>query len=440
MAYMMGAGPARTEAYWILRRVAQGKPINEALAEHSGRISSRDRQLVTQICYGVLRHRRYLDAWMAPWVRSKLDPEVEDILRMAFFQLGFLDRVPDYAIVHAAVELTKSVQPKAQRLVNAVLRRAMGHRPQQLSLAVAYSHPDWLVERWRKRYGEEVEAILMADNEIPPLTLRVNQLRTSRQAVLHALAAQAVEASASEYLPEAVRVTGSLWLEHFAPYVRGEVSVQDESGMLVAWALAEPATDHMVLDLAAGLGGKSTHLLERWPEASVVAVDRSHARLRGLSANAQRLGLVGRLTAVHDDARHFVQAQDQRYRRIILDAPCSGLGVLRRRVDARWSKRPEDLVGLVALQQTLLEAAWQALAPGGKMVYSTCSVEPEETVDQMAWALSHLPHAQLGSLSERMPSEPLKCRVEEGMLSLVPGDLGMDGFFIAELEKSPSPN
>ena len=437
---MSGAGPARIEAFRVLRTIAGGRPINEAMAERAldRHLAPRDRQLVTQICYGVTRHRRYLDAWIAPLVHGKLDGEVQDILRMAFFQLGFLDRVPDYAVVHAAVELTKTVKPQASRLVNAVLRRGIGHPPENLSLAVRYSHPDWLVERWSRRYGSRLEAILAEDNAVPPLTLRVNTLKTSRESVLKALEAIGVQAVPSAYLPEAIRVSGPLWLEEFPPYQQGEVSVQDESGMLVAWSLPKPHPNSSVLDLAAGLGGKSTHVLERWPEARVVAVDRSDVRLRGLEKNARRLGLRERVTVVHDDARHFVEDRESAYGRVLLDAPCSGLGVLRRRVDGRWSKRPEDLMGLVALQRDLLQAAWTALVPGGILLYSTCSVEPEETEEQMAWATKTLPGAKLGSVAGLLPAPALRSQATPGTLTVVPGEFGMDGFFIAQLIKAES--
>lgn len=434
---MNAAGPARVEAFAVLRLVAKGHPINEAMAERglAAKLSTRDRQLVTQIAYGVLRHRRYLDAWIAPLAHGKLDAEVQDLLRMAFFQMNFLDRVPDYAIVHAAVELTKEIKPKASGLVNAVLRRGLGHPPENLPLAVQYSHPDWLVDRWSKRYGREVETILAEDNQVPPLTLRVNTQKTNTAAVMAALAAQGIEAQCSQYLPEAIRVRGSLWLEDFEPYRRGEISVQDESGMLVAWSMPAPMGPAVVLDMAAGLGGKSTHFLERWPEVTVVAVDKSASRLRGLERNAKRLGLNGRLEAVHDDARHFVETRQGFYQRIILDAPCSGLGVLRRRVDGRWSKHPDDLLGLRTLQRELIESAWQALAPGGILVYSTCSVEPEETQEQIAWTEETQPGVKRMNVAENLPSSALSSAVKDQMLSILPGQFGMDGFFIAQLMK-----
>ncbi len=439
---MTGPGHARRRALTALQRVRRGEAVNEALGKafQDQPLSLADRHLATQMVYGVLRHRRYLDAWMKPWVRGRLSRDVQDILRMGFFQMGFLDRVPAYAVVHAAVELTKETEPPAANLVNAVLRRAMGHPPQNLPLSVRYSHPEWIVERWRQRYGRDLETILAVDQAIPPLTLRVNRLRTSRQDVLRALAALGTVAEPSRYLPEAIRVTGSLWLEGFAPYQRGEVSVQDESGMVVAWVAVsgvggEPAQAAAVLDLAAGRGGKTLHVLERQPNAQVVAVDRSARRLEDLQHNAQRAGLWERISVVHTDARDYGQEHPNAFDRVILDAPCTGLGVLRRKVDARWRKRAADLTVLAGLQRELLLAAWRALKPGGALIYSTCSVEPEETVEQMEWALSRLEGIALDFPVRDLPAPELAGLVRGGMLSMVPGTLGMDGFFIARLIK-----
>ncbi len=440
---MTGPGPARRLAFIALQHVRRGLAVNEALGEafRDQAVNPLDRQLATQIVYGVLRHRRYLDAWMKPWLRGRLSRQVEDILRMGFFQLGFLDRVPAYAVVHAAVELTKETEPRASKLVNAVLRRGMDHPPQNLPLSVRYSHPEWIVERWRRRYGPDLEAILAVDQEVPPLTLRVNRLLTDRQNVLDALAAAGAAAEPSRYVPEAIRVTGSLWLESFPPYRRGEVSVQDESGMLVARVVTsalggEPPGEANVLDLAAGRGGKTIHFLERQPTARVVAVDRSARRLEDLRQNALRIGVWDRITAVQGDARVWGAQHPDAFGRVILDAPCTGLGVLRRKVDARWTKRAGDLTVLAKLQRELLVAAWQALRPGGALIYSTCSVEPEETVDQMNWALSRLEGGSLDFPLAALPAPELAELVDGGALSLVPGTMGMDGFFISRLVKA----
>lgn len=429
-------GVARIEALESLRRVRQGLAVSEAIGHDKGQraaLSSVDRALMAQIVYGVLRHRRYLDAWISPYKRGALEPDIEDILRMAFFQLGFLDRIPAYAIVNAAVEQTKMVQPKAANMVNAILRRGKDYRPRDLSLAEEHSHPDWIVNRWAKRFGPRLENILRENNRIPPLTLRVNLSRADRQEVLNRLTEMGVEAEASPYLPEAIRVTGSLWLEDFPPFADGQVTVQDESSMLVRWIL-DPQFGDRVIDLAAGLGGKTTHLAETLADqGEFVAVDLSKQRLGLLQENLRRLHLSPRMTLEQRDARKLTGRFRRLFDKVLLDAPCSGLGVLRRRVDARWKKQEGDLSNLHVLQTELMKAAVELAKPGGVIVYSTCSIEPEETVDVVREALHRWPGLSLESVQPFLPHDALKQFVEDGMLTLVPGDLGMDGFFIARL-------
>lgn len=437
---MTGAGPAREEALAALELIRGGMPAAEALTQRARQrgLNPNDRALMAQLVYGVLRQRRYLDAWIRLFRRGSLEPKVEDILRLGFFQLGFLSRIPPYAVVHATVELAKSVQPEAAGLVNAILRRGVGKPPQNLPLAVRYSHPDWLVERWQRRYGLKVESILKADNEVPPLTLRVNPLKATRQAVLEALAALGVGAEPSRYLPEAVRVTGSLWLEDFPPFRQGWVSVQDESGMLVTWVM-DPQPGERLLDATAGLGSKTTHLLERLGgRGSVLAIDQSQRRLQQLAENCQRLGLSGWTTQV-GDARQLLPRLPGRYHRVLLDAPCSGLGVLRRRVDARWRRKEDDLPRHQQLQQQLLAAALAKVEEGGVLVYSTCSVEPEETEAVIEAVRASGAEVAVEPVEPYLPHPDLKQALDGPYLRLLPGEFGMDGFFIARLRRLAVP-
>lgn len=437
---MTGAGPAREEALAALELIREGMPAAEALSQRARQrgLNPNDRALMAQLVYGVLRQRRYLDAWIRLFRRGSLEPKVEDILRLGFFQLGFLSRIPAYAVVHATVELAKSVQPEAAGLVNAILRRGVGKPPQNLPLAVRYSHPDWLVERWQRRYGLKVESILKADNEVPPLTLRVNPLKATREAVLEALAALGVGAEPSRYLPEAVRVTGSLWLEDFPPFRQGWVSVQDESGMLVTWIM-DPQPGERLLDATAGLGSKTTHLLERLGgRGSVLAIDQSRRRLQQLADNCQRLGLSGWTTQA-GDARQLLPRLPERYHRVLLDAPCSGLGVLRRRVDARWRRKEDDLPRHQQLQQQLLAAALEKVAEGGVLVYSTCSVEPEETEAVIQAVRASGAAVAVETVEPYLPHPDLKQALDGPYLRLLPGEFGMDGFFIARLRRLGDP-
>ncbi|MDA8194524.1 MAG: 16S rRNA (cytosine(967)-C(5))-methyltransferase RsmB [Thermaerobacter sp.] len=428
---------ARQLALDALTRARQGLQVSDAIrtALRGQNVTPADRALMTQLVYGALRHRRFLDAWIRPWQRGPLDPEVQDILRMAFFQIGFLDRVPTYAAVNEAVEQTKTARPRAAATVNAILRRGIGHRPDGLPLAVRYSHPDWLVARWERRFGRRVQDILEADNRIPPLTVRVNPFRTTRAAVLKALQDLSIAARPSPYLPEAVEIPGAIWLEDFVPFQAGWVTVQDTSGMLVRYVL-DPKPRDRVLDLAAGLGSKTTHLAERTPEGEVItAVDVSASRLALLAENLARLGLAARVRMVHGDARVFAQQEAGQFDRVLIDVPCSGLGVLRRRVDARWRKREDDFAQLARLQGELLDSAVTATRPGGVIVYSACSIEPEETVEVISEALNRRPDLGREPLESFLPHPDLRGAVVDDMFLSLPGQFDMDGFFICRLKK-----
>ncbi|MCY0877911.1 MAG: 16S rRNA (cytosine(967)-C(5))-methyltransferase RsmB [Firmicutes bacterium] len=428
-------GGAREVALRALKAVRQGVPLQDAL-KPSGRLARNDRALAAQLVYGVLRHQRFLDAWIDQQARGRLEPVVRDILRLAAFQLAFLDRVPPYAAVNAAVEQAKRESPRASRLVNAVLRR-LGTPPfESVGLAVRYSHPDWLVARWEARYRERLPEVLSRDNEVPPLTVRVNTHRISREAALARLAAEGVRAEPSAYVPEAIRVQGAVWLEDLSLFRDGLISVQDESSMLVSWIL-DPQPGERIVDLAVGVGGKALHALEKTHgQVELVGIDIARARLQRFQENVARMGYGARVTAVEMPAQEYAQSHPEMFDKAILDAPCSGLGVLRRRVDARWKRRPEEFPRYQARQQELLWAAQALIRPGGTIVYSTCSTEPEETDEVLAWARRHLPNLTLEDVTPWLPHPALTSFVKEGSLYLAPGDLGMDGFFIARLAKT----
>ena len=434
---MSTVGVSRDEALQVLRRMRTGQPIAEALtASHRQRpLDPKDRALLTQLVYGVTRHRRFLDAIIHNFAKDPLEPDVKDILRLGFFQLKFLDKIPAYAVVNAAVEETKLVQPKATRLVNAVLRRGQSYEPRDLSLGDRYSHPDWLIERWSRRFGKKLPDILAANNQIPPLTLRVNPDQVTRDKVLEELTAAGVAVEPSPYVEAAVRVTGSVWLEDLPLFQSGRVTVQDESGMLVTLVL-DPKPGERILDMAAGVGGKTGHILEySHGRSHLVAMDVSRERLTMLRRNVKRLGFTeDQVETIQGDATLAPKTLGLgSFDRVLVDAPCSNLGVLRRRVDARWNKNLEDLKGHQRRQVQLLEAAILAAKPGGVIVYSTCSVEPEETLDVIRRIEAEMPEVRRESVADWLPHRALQSQVEKGTLTLLPGDFGMDGFFIARL-------
>jgi 16S rRNA (cytosine967-C5)-methyltransferase len=332
-------------------RDAEKRPVDEALeAQRGAALSRRDRALLTTLVYGVTRWRRPLD-WLIDRCAERVHPEIRQHLRVALFQIRHLDRIPRHAAVNEAVELAKGVSRKSAGFVNAVLRKAAEMKiPDNLGLRT--SHPDWLVERWRARFPD-VEAILAADNAVLPVTARVNRLKVKDG-------------------PDLLELEGDPAAD--PRFEAGELTVQDETAFRVAPLLA-PKPGERVLDLAAAPGGKTTHLAELMEgKGLVVAVDLP-ARIGLVEEGARRLGLANIRCAAGDGASiAFAEPFDA----VLLDAPCSNTGVLARRPDVRWRLRESDIAGAVAIQRALLENAVRLLKPGGRLVYSTCSLEPEE--------------------------------------------------------------
>jgi 16S rRNA (cytosine967-C5)-methyltransferase len=326
---------------------AEKKFVDEALEAHRGAaLSRRDRALLTTLVYGVTRWRRELD-WLIDRCAQRVHPEIRNHLRVALFQIRHLDRIPRHAAVNEAVELAKGVSTKSAGFVNAVLRKAADLELPD-ALGVRSSHPDWLIERWRKRFSaKELAAILEADNAVLPVTLRLKDGTTDE-----------IEGNPSDD----------------ERYAEGGFSVQDETSMKVAPWL-EPKPEERVLDLCAAPGGKTTHLAELMGgKGTIVAVDLPD-RIPLVAESAKRLELTNIECVAGDGATISFR---ERFDAILVDAPCSNTGVLARRPDVRWRLREKDIAGAAEIQRRLLENAARLLKPGGRLVYSTCSLEPEE--------------------------------------------------------------
>lgn len=391
--------PARIAAYEILRRVSNNRAdLPGAIAGvRPSMADERDRALATDIATGATRWRATLDFLIAHAAKrptSKLDPEVVEVLRLSLYQLLHLTRVPASAVVDDGVQLTKKVGKKsAAGFVNAVLRTVSRSRqalplPRRPTadaernvmldyLSTTLSHPRWLAERWLDRVGfERAEAWMRFNNEPASLTLRANPLRTTRQELLEHLATLHVEAHAARFAPDGIVVDSGNLLDEAA---RGEFVVQDEASQLVA-LLAGADPGPLVLDTCASPGGKAT---------AVAMTLEVGARLIACDVRERRMTLLRRTVAASGALNiRLVQADATRplpfarpFSTVIVDAPCSGFGTLRRDPDIRWNRQPDAIATLAASQQTLLANAAAVVAPGGRLVYATCSSEPEENED-----------------------------------------------------------
>ncbi|MCX6356905.1 MAG: 16S rRNA (cytosine(967)-C(5))-methyltransferase RsmB [Candidatus Aureabacteria bacterium] len=395
-----GAGrkiSGREVALAILRKVLKGNRfIDELLETELGRHAPppAERGLATELAYGCVRRRGTLDwvvASCAGRPLERISEGLRDILRIGVYQLLYCDRIPAYAAVHEAVEQAKRHGPPGSSLfVNAVLRQAsrtlsaLAFPPREADparhCAVLHSHPQWLVERWIGRWGyDAAEALCIADNRTPTLTVRVNTLKTDRDSLIAALAREGVDAAPIEADEAAVRLGGlSRPLGEIGAFREGLFQVQDLSGIRIARFLSARKGER-IADLCAAPGGKATAIAELTGDAvEICCVDRTPEKVAMIETNARRLGVRSIRTVVGDAREPDACGGGARFDRVLLDAPCSNTGVLGRRPEVRWRLTPDDIARLALLQRSLLDAAWGSVRAGGVLVYSTCSVEPEE--------------------------------------------------------------
>ena len=428
---------ARAVAVEALIRIEDGAYAHillpELLRQHP--FESRDRAFVTELVYGTVRMQRALDfllARVASRPIGKLDPDVRAALRLGAFQL-FTGVSP-----HAAVgETVGVVSERARGFTNGALRALARSGPtwnlpggdDVISIATRTSHPDWIVQRFIEELGrDDALATLALDNEPPSVTLRVNPMRSTSDAVMAELEAAGIEVEPGTLVPDALLVRHTGDLGRLEALRDGRVTPQDQASQAVVAAL-DPQPGERVLDVASAPGGKATAAAERMrDDGLVVAADVHPARVRTVMRAAARCDLRS-ITPVAADGRRLPVA-DASFDRVLLDAPCSGLGVLRRRPDARWRVQPRDANDLAGLQRDMLTAAARAVRPGGRLVYSVCTLTRIETEAVDAFAASELP----GFVALPPPGDPWR-RHGRGAL-LVPSAARTDGMFVLVLERS----
>ncbi|SIQ22168.1 MULTISPECIES: 16S rRNA (cytosine(967)-C(5))-methyltransferase RsmB [unclassified Paenibacillus] len=434
--------------------------LNRALLD-SG-LSRADSGLATELVYGTLQRRLTLDHWLAGFIPKglrKLEPWVLSLLRMSLYQLVYLDRVPAHAAVNEAVNIgRRRGHSGIAGMVNGVLRSVVRQLPRLKAetfaaeadaprrLSLRHSYPQWLAERWISALGEEAaEAVMASGNEAPHGSLRLNPLRTTPSEALRLLEEAGLAARPASALPDSGIVVdrgGNLAMTD--GYAKGLWSIQDESSMLVA-AAANPRPGSRVLDCCAAPGGKSTHLAELMGDRGEVVSNDLHAhKLALIEDNAKRLGLRAVHPVTGDAAELGRLYPAESFDLVLLDAPCSGLGVIRRKPEIKWTKSEGDIKDIAALQTRLLEAAAGLVKPGGVLLYSTCTIEHSENAGQVAAFLGRHPEYALdpGGWPEKV-LEPLRAAgvagaeeaVFDGSLQLLPQHFGSDGFYIARLTK-----
>ncbi len=407
-------------------------------------LSQADAALASRIVYGVMQNQLLLDYWLAPFCTQKLShlqTPLPEILRIGAYQILFLEKVPDRAAVNESVELAKEAgRGKAAGLVNAVLR-ALSRNKQQLPrpegdpvrrLSIAYSHPKWLVKRLLPLLGpEETERFLAANNAVAPLSVRVNPCRTDPEALLRELEAAGIQAQLHPWVPGSLELLGAGDVTRLPSFQAGDFFVQDAAASLVA-AVAAPQPGSRVIDVCAAPGGKSFGLAAAMKDqGSITACDLHANKLRRVEAGAARLGF-SCIETCCTDGRVFRPEWAESADLVVADVPCSGLGVIRKKPDIRY-KKPDDLLMMPVIQSAILENAAAYVRPGGQLIYSTCTVLPEENEQVTDAFLAEHP-----DFSRENFELPAPVGAVPGQITLWPQRHGTDGFYICRMRRKDS--
>lgn len=405
--------------------IVHGQSLNGLLAEQQQAIAVRDRGLLAELCYGVLRtlpEQQFLIKELMKCPFHAKNHILHFLLCVGFYQL-LHTRIPAHAAISETVKAVNSLnRPSLKNVINGVLRQFQRQK-ERLMTAFAQSnqthlHPDWLYQHIKAAYPEQANAILDANNLCAPMWLRVNPLQYTATEYANLLAQQGILAEVDSELHQAICLAEPVPVTQLPQFEQGAVTVQDRSAQLAAHLL-DPKSGESILDMCAAPGGKTTHILELAPDAQVIAVDNDAARLNRLSDNVRRLNQ--NVTLLQGDACTIADwIGNRRFDRILVDAPCSATGVIRRHPDIKWLRRATDIKTLAQIQQKILTSVWPFLKPGGILVYATCSILPEENQEQISLFLSRTLDASLsGDIIKNLPNQQ-----------------GGDGFFYAVLKKA----
>ncbi|MGL6316759.1 16S rRNA (cytosine(967)-C(5))-methyltransferase RsmB [Vibrio sp. WXL103] len=410
--------------------VDKGHSLSSALPAAQQTIKPRDHALLQEICYGALRYLPRLESIAGELMDKPLKGKqrvFHHLILVGIYQLSFM-RIPAHAAVGETVEATKTLKgPRLRGLINAVLRNYQRNQEQLDAQAVShnagkYGHPGWLLKLLLESYPQQWESIIEANNSKAPMWLRVNHQHHSRDEYLELLKNENIDSSVHSQAEDAIKLASPCDVYKLPGFEKGWVSVQDAAAQLSVDYL-KPQDGELILDCCAAPGGKTAHILERTQDAQVVAIDCDDQRLKRVHDNLKRLNL--KAEVICGDAREPNEWwQGEQFDRILLDAPCSALGVIRRHPDIKWLRRGDDIAALAALQSEILDAMWQQLKPGGTLVYATCSITPQENVEQVKAFLARTDNVDL---IDSDPAEPGR--------QILPGEEDMDGFYYAVLKK-----
>lgn len=436
---------SRDIAVEVLYRVtSEGAYSNIILSKelNESDLSDQDKALTTEIVYGTLRRLKTLDMIISSFVKdlSLMNKKVLNILRVAIYQMKFLDKIPSYAACNEAVEQAKRISEGDGKLVNGILRSYLNKeekfdisfRNKIDELAFNLSFEPWMIRMLIKQYGEkDAIRILEELNCTPSVTVRVNNIKGDYEEIFEELENSGYKAEEGEICPEAISITNGRSIEKNQVFIDGKITVQDESAMLVA-PLLEIEDNMTVIDLCCAPGGKTTHIGELLNNTGkVLAFDLYPQKLELVRQNAERLGIdnidYGEMDATKLNVNLIGLAD-----RVLIDVPCSGIGIIRKKPEIKWTKKRLEIKELIEIQRKIMENAWEYLRKGGVMVYSTCTLNKEENEENISWFLNKHKDAQIEKVFVGK-GENLRYD-ERGTLTIFPNEF-MDGFFIAKITK-----
>lgn len=405
-----------------------------------------DANLLTELCYGTLQRKITLDYFIESFInkQKRIDLWVRQLLRLSVYQMVYLDKIPDHAIINEAVEIAKKRGNKGiSGFVNGVLRTIQRQGVPSTSLikdsveklSIETSHPTWLVRRWINQFGYEKTRAMCEENlQTAKQTARINLGRIDLNNILQRLESEGFLVEKSPYVPVAIKAKKGNLVKSKA-FQEGYITIQDESSMLVAYVI-DPKEGEKILDTCAAPGGKTTHMAERMNnKGEIIALDLHNHKVKLINENATRLGL-SNIRARQLDSRTVADNFEmESFDRILIDAPCSGFGVLKRKPDIKYTKTEKDIKNLTRIQEELLNNAASLLKSGGTLVYSTCTVDKEENQQLIRKFLKEHPEFHGDeSLLNRVPNA-IKPFVNQYEIEILPQDLKSDGFYIACLIK-----
>ena len=423
----------------LIKILEQNKASDEVINSYAEKVSSIGELI--NLTVGTVKFKLTLDFFIekiSSRPLKKISPPVKNILRAAIYELEYL-KTPDYAVINSYVEISKLYDKNSSGFVNGVLRNFLRKKDEinfpsieenpVKAISIKFSHPEWLIERWIKTYGlDETIKICEFNNKIPIISIRINTLKASKTEVMDLFKENNVEFTESLISDECLILKNQGNIKKIVGFKEGYWAVQGESSSLVAKIL-DPREGDRILDLCAAPGGKTAHIADLMGNSGeILAVDISKDRIKRIKENCERLGITNVKTVVSDAAT----LSDRHFDRILIDAPCSNTGVFSKRPDARWKRTPTDIKNLTKIQLEILQNASNLLKEEGTLVYSTCSIEPEENILLVQEFLKNNKDFAFEDISKQFTCKEAG---QEGYIKILQSEYNIDGFFIAKLKK-----